>query len=58
MGDLGMIKEGLLAWKLCGVGLIVGEGGVLLVYRWLRVYRKITMNIINNSQTNASICMS
>ena len=23
MGDIGMLKEGLLAWKLCGKGLVV-----------------------------------
>ena len=55
MGDLGMIKEGLLAWKLCGEALVVSEGGALRVYRWLRVYRKINgENEINTRQTNAS----
>ena len=60
MGDLGMIKEGLLAWKLCRVVLVArGSRGTpdLPVAQGLPENKRGT-TIINNRQTNATICMT
>ena len=60
MGDIWMIKVGLLAWKLCTGKLVLG-GVVLLVCRNLGVYRKRMPEgekEISDEQTDATKCMT
>jgi hypothetical protein len=40
MGDIGMIKGVLLAWKLCGKGGVVGGVAVLRGYVSIGIYRE------------------
>ena len=58
MGDIGMLKEVLLAWLLCGKRGVFGDAVGLLGIVGLGDYRKEGGEETNKSTAKQTICMT